>query len=406
MPESEPEGWRRNVWALALIVFVAFVGFQFFSPFLPLFVEELGVTDPGQIALWSGLLSAITPAVSGILAPWFGRLADRFGRKAMMMRSLVAFSVIIAAMGLVRSVEQLFLARLLQGLFAGFTPMAMALASMAAPRDKMPTAIGMVQSAQLLSVAIGPAAGGYVASHFGIRYAFYVTAAMCVVALVGLVFLFDDMEAQAPRKAGQAVPTLPLRQVFGYPHFPAVMALLLVAQFLDRGLSLLIPLQVARLPGIGAIAATSGLIISVAAVVATVSANLSARLARGVPVGQLLLIGLLVGGPLCGAMALPHSGVALLVSRALVAFCLGGAITLAYSLGGLIVPSETRGAAFGWLALGVQVGAAASPLVTGAIAAVSLPGAFLLDWAMAWAAAGLLVFGARELLSRRERTEG
>src|SRR5262245_4451134 len=348
MPESEPEGWRRNVWALALIVFVAFVGFQFFSPFLPLFVEELGVADPGKVALWSGLLSAITPAVSGVLAPWFGRLADRFGRKAMMMRSLVAFSVIIAGMGLVRTVEQLFLARLLQGLFAGFTPMAMALASMAAPRDKMPTAIGMVQSAQLLSVAIGPAAGGYVASHFGIRYAFYVTAAMCVVALIGLVFLFDEIEAEAPRKAGGAKPALPLSQVFGYPHFAVVMALLLVAQFLDRGLGLLIPLQVARLPGIGAIAATSGLIISVAAVVATVSANLSARLARGVPVGQLLLIGLLVGGPLCGAMALPHSAIALLVSRALVALCLGGAITLAYSLGGLIVPSETRGAAFGW----------------------------------------------------------
>ncbi len=405
MVESEHEGWRRNVWALALIVFVAFVGFQFFSPFLPLFVEELGVSDPGKIALWSGLLSAITPAISGVLAPLFGRLADRFGRKAMMIRSLVAFSVIIAAMGLVRSVEELFLARVLQGLFAGFTPMAMALASTAAPRDKMPMAIGMVQSAQLLSTAIGPAAGGYVASHFGIRYAFYVTAAMCLVALVGLLFLFQEVEAGAPRKAGQAVPSLPLREVLRYPHFAMVTVLLLIAQFLDRGLGLLIPLQVTRLPDVGAVAATSGLIISVAAVFATISANLSARLARGVPVGQLLLIGLIAGGPLCGAMALPHSAIALLVARALVALCLGGAITLAYSLGGFIVPSETRGAAFGWLALGVQVGAAASPLVIGALAAISLPGAFIFDWALAWLAAALLAFGARELLSRRERTE-
>ena len=104
----------RNVWALAAIVFVAFVGFQFFSPFLPLYVAELGVTDPGRVALWSGALAAVTPAVSGMLGPFFGRLADRFGRKLMLVRSLVAFTVIIAAMGLVTSVEQLFAARLLQ----------------------------------------------------------------------------------------------------------------------------------------------------------------------------------------------------------------------------------------------------------------------------------------------------
>src|SRR5262245_17947771 len=66
-------GWQRNVWALALSVFIAFVGFQFFSPFLPLYVRELGVSDPAGIALWSGVLAAVTPAVSGLLSPIFGR---------------------------------------------------------------------------------------------------------------------------------------------------------------------------------------------------------------------------------------------------------------------------------------------------------------------------------------------
>src|SRR5215510_10299676 len=133
MARLGPESWQRNVWALCLVVFVAFVGFQSFSPFLPLYVRELGVTDPGRIALWSGLLSAITPAVSGLLGPLFGRMADRFGRKAMLIRSLVAFIVIIWVMGLVRTVEQLFFARLFMGFFAGFTPMVMAMATVAAP---------------------------------------------------------------------------------------------------------------------------------------------------------------------------------------------------------------------------------------------------------------------------------
>src|SRR2546423_2062111 len=168
-PATTPgDSWARNIWALTLIVFVAFVGFQFFSPFLPLYVHELGVLDARRVALWSGVLAAVTPAVSGLLAPLFGRLADRYGRKLMLIRSLVGFTVIIAAMGLVTSVEQLLAARLLQGLFAGFSPMAIAVASVSAPRDKVSVAIARVQGAQLISVAVGPAVGGLVASHLGI----------------------------------------------------------------------------------------------------------------------------------------------------------------------------------------------------------------------------------------------
>jgi DHA1 family multidrug resistance protein-like MFS transporter len=202
---------------------------------MPLYVRELGVTEPGRIALWSGLIAAATPAVSGLLGPFFGRLADRFGRKLMLIRSLAGFVVIIALMGLVTSVEQLFVARVVQGLFAGFTPMVMALASVSAPRDRVPYAISLVQSAQLLSVAVGPAAGGYVASHLGIRYAFFVTAGFCAVALIGLVVLFREIapaDVTAPRGS---TPRLPMRQALGYPNFVLVMTLLLIAQFLDVG---------------------------------------------------------------------------------------------------------------------------------------------------------------------------
>ena len=366
---------------------------------MPLYVRELGVTDPGRIALWSGLIAASTPAISGILGPLFGRLADRFGRKMMLIRSLAGFVVIMAIMGVVKSVEQLFLVRVIMGLFAGFTPMAMALASVSAPRDKVPMAISIVQSAQLMSAAIGPAAGGYVASHFGIRAAFFVTAGMCAVALVGLIILFHEVpvgvQAGAPGEPRKPPPYLSMRRAFGYPNFVLIMIMLLVAQFIDRGLALLIPLQVAHMPGIEAIAATSGAIISVAAVAATISANMAARLSRGVPSTQILKFALLVGSPLCAAMALSQGWISLLLLRALVGLCLGCAITLAYSLGADVVPGEQRGAAFGWLALGVQVGTAASPLVTGALAAISIPGVYVLDGALALIAAALLAFGWR-----------
>jgi MFS family permease len=155
------------------------------------------------------------------------------------------------------------------------------------------------------------------------------------------------------------------------------------------------------LPNIDKIAAVSGTIVSVGAIAATTSANVAARLAREVPAARLHLIGLLLGGPLCAAMALPHHWILLLGLRLLAGLCLGAAITLTYSLGATIVPAEQRGAAFGWLGLGLQIGTAASPLASGALAAVSIPGAFLFDGALAWAAAALLLFGARGLRSRR-----
>jgi len=380
-------------------VFIAFVGFQFFSPFLPLYVMELGVTDPTRVALWSGLLTAVTPAVSGLLGPLWGSFADRVGRKMMMVRSLVGFVIIVAAMGLVTSVTQLFVLRLLQGVIAGFSVFAMALASVSCPKERVPVAIGRVQGAQLLSVAVGPAAGGYVASHFGLRYAFFVTAGMCALALIGLLALFRETRTHGPAGPVAATPEtgFTLRQVMTSRGFPLVLGLLFVGQFIDRGLSLLVPLKVGRLPDVTRIAATSGEIISLAAVCATGSALLAGRLAQRWPPERLLLIGLTAGGLPCALMAVAGGWPSLMLFRCLTGLCLGGALTLAYSIGGSLVTGERRGAAFGWLALSVQIGTAASPLVSGGLAAVSLPGAFVLDGALAWAAAGLLLLGARGL---------
>ena len=394
------ESWERNVWALALVVFIAFVGFQFFSPFLPLYVIELGVSDPTRVALWSGVLTAVTPAVSGLLGPLWGRFADRVGRKMMMIRSLAGFVIIVAAMGLVTSVTQLLILRVLQGVIAGFSVFAMALASVSCPKDKVPVAIGRVQGAQLLSVAVGPAAGGYVASHFGLRYAFFVTAGMCALALVGLIALFREGRPRADAAdagAGRDAGSFTLRDVLALRGFPLVLGLLFIGQFIDRGLSLLVPLKVSVLPDVTRIAATSGEIISLAAICATGSALAAGRLAQRWPAERLLLGGLLLGGLPCALMALAPGWQSLMLLRCLTGLCLGGALTLAYSLGGTLVSSERRGAAFGWLALSVQVGTAASPLASGGLAALSLSGAFLLDGALAWLGAGVLLIGARRL---------
>ena len=80
---------------------MGFTGFTLVMPFLPLFIRQLGVTDVGEIALWTGLSLGITPALTALLSPFWGRLADRFGRRLMAGRSLAACLLTMAAMSFV-----------------------------------------------------------------------------------------------------------------------------------------------------------------------------------------------------------------------------------------------------------------------------------------------------------------
>ena len=93
--------WKKNLFAVTAASFVGFTGFTLVMPFLPLYVAQLVVSDVGEIALWSGLSLGVTPAVTALMAPLWGRLADRFGRKIMVERSLVSFVFVMGAMAFV-----------------------------------------------------------------------------------------------------------------------------------------------------------------------------------------------------------------------------------------------------------------------------------------------------------------
>src|SRR3982750_4157511 len=155
-----PDAWQRNVFAVTAASFMGYTGFTLVMPFLPLFIRQLGVTDVGEIAMWTGVSLGVTPGLTAILAPAWGRLGDRFGRKIMVERSLVSFVVLFTAMAFVRSVWQVLALRAIQGLFAGYGSLSVAMAAESAPRDRMPSAIGAVQTAQRIGPGVGPGIGG------------------------------------------------------------------------------------------------------------------------------------------------------------------------------------------------------------------------------------------------------
>ena len=160
-PRFRPlEPWRRTQYVVVLAVALAHAGFDLTQPFIPLYVRDLGVGDLAEAAVWSGLVVGVAPLCAAIMGPFWGLLADRYGRKPMVLRALLIIGVMQFAMAFVPSVQWLFAARVVMGLFAGFTSMAMALAVSVGPRERMAQAIGLVQAAQLAPMAIGPTIAG------------------------------------------------------------------------------------------------------------------------------------------------------------------------------------------------------------------------------------------------------
>ncbi|HVQ30054.1 MAG TPA: MFS transporter, partial [Vicinamibacteria bacterium] len=197
--------WERNQWVTTAMVFVVFMGFAFVIPFLPLYVRELGVEDPEKATLWAGVLIGVGPLLAGLLAPVWGRLADRYGQKPMAVRALAASALFLFLSAYVRNVEQLLACRIATGLFGGIGPLGLAMATSIAPREHTGRAVGLIQAAQILSAAVGPLGGGLLADRVGRRATFVFTSLLCVAALVLVVRLYEE----APRAGGATLAAAP-----------------------------------------------------------------------------------------------------------------------------------------------------------------------------------------------------
>jgi MFS transporter, DHA1 family, multidrug resistance protein len=370
---------RRNQLVTVAMVFSVFTGFAFVLPFLPLFVRELGVEEPDQAALWAGVLIGLSPLLAGLLAPLWGRLADRRGHKLVAVTALAAYVVLLALSAAVTRVEQLLALRVGIGLFGGIGPLGLAMATAQAPREDTGRAVGLIQAAQILSAAVGPLAGGLLADAIGTRRTFLVTAGICAFAL-GLVVLFYQERGRREDKKGEDPG---FAAIVALPGVAALLVVLFLVNFIGRSFTPILPLHL-QILGVhpGRLASATGVLISAYSVAAALSAWYLGRLTRHrSPVGLLLLT--LVGGALVVApMALvPRFGL-ILGLAVLLGLVSGGSLTLCYTIGGLMVPAAVRTTAFGFFSGAALFGGAVSPTVAGLVAHQSLRGIYWVDAAL------------------------
>jgi DHA1 family multidrug resistance protein-like MFS transporter len=365
------EPWQRNQAVSVATVFVVFTGFAFVLPFLPLFVRDLGVEDDGSAALWAGILIGVAPLAAGILAPVWGRLADRHGYKPMALRALVAYVILLSLSAHVTSVGQLFLLRLGIGLFGGIGPLGLAMATAGSPRELTGRAVGLVQAAQILSAAVGPFAGGALADSIGFRNTFLVAAAVCGVALAMVAVFYED----APRSPAHTAPAggSGLGELLRLPHVAGLLVVLFLVNFIGRSFTPILPLHLRDL-GVAAsrLSLNTGLLIAVYSLAAALSAAALGRLSRTRPPARLLVASLLGGAASVAPMALVAGFGPLLLCAVLLGLASGGALTLCYTIGGLAVPGDRRAAAYGFYAGAALFGGAVAPAAAGLLAHLGL----------------------------------
>src|SRR5918998_4605749 len=177
-PDAGQPGWNVTLYAVWAGQALALIGFSSRVPFLPFYLGDLGVDDVSGQALWSGTINAAGAAAMALTAPIWGLLADRYGRKPMLLRGLFGGAGVVVMMGFANAPWQLLGLRVLEGILTGTVAAATALIATSAPKQRLGYALGMVQTAVFAGAAAGPLFGGYAYDRIGPRATFVLAGAM------------------------------------------------------------------------------------------------------------------------------------------------------------------------------------------------------------------------------------
>ncbi|MDR7314429.1 MFS transporter [Brevibacillus nitrificans] len=182
------EKWRRNLYILYVGQFLAMASMSCVTPFLPLYLQEMGLTDHDEVLLWSSLIYGANLLTAFLFAPIWGKVADQHGRKLMLIRSGLGMAITISLMGVASGPIHLLLLRLLNGVLSGFSPAAIALTATNTPKEKSGYALGILHSGSVAGTICGPLLGGLLADQFGFRAVFFATGCCILVATLIVIF--------------------------------------------------------------------------------------------------------------------------------------------------------------------------------------------------------------------------
>lgn len=296
--------WEKNLIVLWIGTFMAGIAFSLVMPFLSLYIDTLGKFSSAQLNLYSGLTYSATFLVMAIVSPIWGRLADRRGRKLMILRASFGMAIVIAAMGLVTNVTQLILLRLLQGVFSGYVSNSNALIATETPKQSSGKALGILITGNVTGTLFGPLVGGVVAAIFGYRLTFFLTGLILfLVFLLSAVFVKENFQP-VPKNKMQTGATI-FRNLKNRKIVFGMLVTTLLIQLGNFSISPIISLYIRDLMHhAGPITIASGIIASLPGIATLLAAPRLGALGDKIGTARILKIGMLFAVAIFLPMAL------------------------------------------------------------------------------------------------------
>lgn len=364
------KNWKSAVYVVSAIQIGAGMAIIGVMAFLPLFLSQIGVTDSGEAAFWSGILTAVTPLTLAVSSPFWSLEADRRGAKPVMIMILLAVAVSAFLCSFTTSPWQLLILRTVQGLAGGFVPIGLSIVTSITPEEKTSWAMGFFQAALVSGTMLGPLAGGIVADLFGYRAPFLFFAILLVICALATKFFLPTVNKEQKISEKRESLFKQLAYFMKIPEFRVLVALQFLCNFGITGMGPIFPLYLEKMIGADATAIASlvGFLIFLSG-----GADALASLSAGVitqrfNMKKVLLSSTIFVGITFIIQYLMTTVWGLGLFRTITGLGIGVIMPISNTLIAQAVPAEKRSIVFGVVSSVSMLGNVAGPACSGALA--------------------------------------
>ncbi|WP_345816417.1 MFS transporter [Paraburkholderia sp. PREW-6R] len=371
-PSDGAPHWQRNLYVCLFGSFTTIVAMTLLLPFLPLYVQQLGVRSSAAAVQWSGVAFGATFLAAALVSPLWGRMADRYGRKLILIRASLGMAVVMSLLGLAQNVWQLVGLRFLAGLVGGYASGANVMIATQTPRGRTGWALGTLASGMMAGSLVGPLVGGALPPLIGIRNTFFIAGAMIFCAFIATVWLVREQPVDRSRVLSKETDAATSGWA-SVENLRPVLAMLMTSgllMFANMSIEPIITVYVAQLVHDARhVTLVSGFVMSASALGSVLAASRVGRLADRIGAPKVIIACLTVCAVLLVPQAFVTNGAQLVVLRFLMGLALAGLLPCITSVIRHSVPERSAGYILGYATSANYAGQVTGPLAGGFVGA-------------------------------------
>ncbi len=282
---------KRNLVVLTIGVFIVSMSLSEVTPFLSLYIAGMGHFTKSSLGIYSGIAYAAAFFAMAISSPFWGKLADRSGRRVMLIRAALGMCIAFTLMGMATNIWEMIILRLFQGFFGGYVSNANALIAANTPKENVGRALGIIVTGSTAGGFLGPLLGGVFASIFSLRHTFFITG--LGLFLVFLITIFFIKEKFKPRKKEELTSGKEfLAKMANRKLIISLFITTMVIQMINLSINPIVSLYVKQLmSNKGNIALMAGIVSAAPGIATALTAPIFGRIGDQIGAEKMLLFG-------------------------------------------------------------------------------------------------------------------